>query len=96
MIQGLVLTNNKILISQINEILVDLGEPNCKLVDPYEIDYENNLVRYLSEYTDQSTFMMSSDNILTIFNPVIDIKNQYKTITGYIEEVSTGEGENFN
>lgn len=96
MIQGLILTNNKVLISQINEVLVDLGEPNCRLIDPYEIDYENNLVRYLSEYTEQSSFMMSSDNILTIFNPIDDLKNQYKTLTGYIEEISTSERESLN
>ena len=34
-IKAIVLTNNKILVSQIDEVGADVGEPDCKLTNPY-------------------------------------------------------------
>lgn len=40
MVEGLVLTDGVVLISQVVQVVVDFGEPNCKLIDPYVIDTE--------------------------------------------------------
>ena len=34
-IKAIVLTNNKVLVSQIDEVGADVGEPDCKLTNPY-------------------------------------------------------------
>jgi hypothetical protein len=87
MIQGIILTNNKILLSKIVEIMVDIGEPNCKLINPVEVTTEisniKNLKRYLNHYTEDTEFMISSDNILTIFTPSEDLKEKYLSLIGF-------------
>ena len=96
MIQGLLLTTNQILVTEVHEVMVDLGEPKCRMVNPCTINSDGDLVRYLSDHTNQTTFMISSDKILTIFDPLTDIKDQYRILTGYVEEVSTSEEEELN
>ena len=69
MVKLLALTNNLILITQIEEVGSELGEPDCKLIKPYVVDKDQELVPFLSGYTSQDTFMMSSDKILTLVDP---------------------------
>ena len=57
--------NNQILISKIEEVGADIGEPDCKLVNPYVITKEGMLEPWLLSVTKEDTFMMSSDKILT-------------------------------
>ena len=40
----LILTNNQILVSQIEEVGADIGEPDCKLIEPFEIMASVSLV----------------------------------------------------
>lgn len=77
MVQGIILKDGTVLIAQIEEIIVDLGEPNCKLIDPYVYtEDDETYVRWNIKYTDQTQFMLNSDSILTIFTPrEEDIKN---------------------
>jgi len=79
-IKLLVLTNNQVLVSKIEEVAADLGEPDCKLVDPYLITGET-LQPWLFEYTMESTVMIRSDNILTISDPKPTILEKYQTLT---------------
>lgn len=81
MIQALLLTNNTVIISEIEEMMVDLGEPNCKLVKPFVIK-DNELERFLRDYTEDTEFMISSDNIITLFKPLEDIEEQYIELSG--------------
>jgi hypothetical protein len=83
-IKVLVLTNNQILISQIEEVGADLGEPDCKLVKPFEVktDIAENvfLIPWNSDYTSQDTFMVSSEKILTIVDPKPTLLEKYQLI----------------
>jgi hypothetical protein len=79
-----VFLNKEILISQVEEVGSELGEPDCKLVLPYsvkrnsEINY--TLEPWLTDYTDQNYVMIHSDKILTIIDPKNDILEKYKLI----------------
>jgi hypothetical protein len=79
-----VFLNNEILISQVEEVGSELGEPDCKLILPYcvkrntEINY--TLEPWLTDYTDQNYVMIHSDKILTIIDPKNDILEKYKSI----------------
>ena len=81
LIKILVLTTNQILISQIEEVGADIGEPDCKLVDPYVVTKEGMLEPWLLNVTREDTFMMSSDKILTLTDPTPTLLEKYEDLT---------------
>ena len=81
LIKILVLTTNQILISQIEEVGADIGEPDCKLVDPYLITKDGTLEPWLLNVTREDTFMMSSDKILTLTDPMPTLLEKYEDLT---------------
>ena len=76
----LALTNNQILISQIEEVGADIGEPDCKLVEPYVVTKDKTLEPFLLDYTRENTFMMSSDKILTLADPTPTLFEKYEDL----------------
>jgi hypothetical protein len=76
----LFLLNNQILISQIEEVSADIGEPDCKLVKPFVVKENKTLEPFLFEVTRQDTFMMSSDKILTLANPTPTLLEKYEDL----------------
>ena len=74
----LYLTTNQILISQIEEVTSELGEPDCKLTEPFLVCNDGTLTPWLLEYTNQNDFMISSDKILTIATPNSKLKLKYE------------------
>jgi len=77
-IKVLLLSANEYVISEISEVYAELGEPNCKLVNPYKID-NGSLSKWNVEYTDQNEMMIHSDKILTLVDP------NEKYLTMYLE-----------
>ena len=76
----LCLTTNQILISQIEEVTSELGEPDCKLIEPFVIWDDGTLTPWLLEYTTQNDFMISSDKLLTIADPNSKLKIKYEEL----------------
>ena len=60
MIKVLVLVNNQILISKIEEMGVDIGEPDCKLTKPFILNSDGMLEPWLMKITRQDVLMMLS------------------------------------
>ena len=79
-IKILALTNNLILISQIEEVGADIGEPDCKLVDPFVIRQDKTMEPFLCGHTKQKIFMMSSDKILTLADPTPTLLEKYEDL----------------
>ena len=50
MIQILLLKNQLVLIARIEEVSTELGEPDCKLIEPYELKQENGTKTYLTSW----------------------------------------------
>lgn len=76
-IQCLVLNNGTILISSISAIVSELGEPDCKLINPCQLS-EGILSLWLSNLTDKTdSIMISSDKILTLIDPKQTLLNDY-------------------
>ena len=66
----LILTNGEKLISQLVEVApIDIGDPNCKLIEPFIINADGTLTPWLVNITNDNEFMMSSDKILTLVEP---------------------------
>ena len=80
MIKILALMNNQILISQIEEVGAEIGEPDCKLVEPYIVTKDKTLEPFLLDYTKENTFMMSSDKILTLADPTPTLLEKYQDL----------------
>ena len=81
------LVNNKILLSEIEEVCAEVGEPDCKLINPVvltttedKITVEEGkvvLTKWLSSFTKDREFMISSDKILTMSDPAPTILEKY-------------------
>ena len=65
------------IISRIDDVGSEIGEPDCRLTKPYEI-VEGELVPWLARLTDQRQFMIHSDSILTMANPNDTLLKKYK------------------
>ena len=70
------LMNQVLLISKIQEVLADIGQPDCRLIKPYII-LKDNMIPWLSEFTDDHEVMISSDKILTLVDPNNTLLNSY-------------------
>ena len=77
-------TTQQILISQIDEVpAVDIGQPDCKLTNPFWINTESGttvLHPFLTGVTKDDTFMMSSDKILTLADPTPTLLEKYQDL----------------
>jgi len=81
MIKLLVLMNSVILLSKIEEVSTELGEPDCKLIEPFVLNSDETLVPWLLECSSQNTFMIHSDKILTIVDPKPTLLEKYLNLT---------------
>ena len=79
-IKLIVLVNQQRLVSQIEEIGADIGQPDCKLTEPFIVGDDNTLSPWLGESTNQSVFMLSSDKILTLVDPKPTLLEKYKDL----------------
>jgi hypothetical protein len=76
----IVLTNGLNLIAQIQEVTTELGEPDCRLVEPYVIKEQNTLEPWLLNITNQNEVMISSDKILTLVDPKTTLLAKYEDV----------------
>lgn len=65
-----------VLITQIEEVEAELGEPNCKLINPYQFISEDDMKPW-PEVTNQDEMLVNSDSILTIVDPKPEIVKKY-------------------
>jgi len=76
------LTTNQILISQIEEVAaIDIGEPDCKLLNPFVVKENEVLEPWLLKLTKDDIFMISSDKILTLADPTPTLLEKYLDLT---------------
>ena len=80
-IKALLLTNNQILITQIDEVGADIGEPDCKMTNPFLLKDNGTLEPWLISISRQDVFMISSDKILTITEPMPTLVEKYEELT---------------
>ena len=68
------------ILSQIEEVSSELGEPDCKLTEPFVVKEDNILEPWLLNVTNQNSFMLSSDKILTIVDPNNKLSKKYEEL----------------
>jgi hypothetical protein len=73
--------NNQILVSQIEEVPSELGEPDCKLIEPFLLnEKDETLSPWLVKVCSQNIFMIHSDKILTISDPKPTLLEKYQNL----------------
>jgi len=72
--------NQQRLVSQIEEIGADIGQPDCKLIEPFIVGDNNTLSPWLVDVTSENVFMLSSDKILTLVDPKPTILEKYQNL----------------
>ena len=91
-IKIIALTDRQTLISEIEEIAaVDIGQPDCKLINPFLIKTSDEKITikdgvltlspWLLSITKDDSFMISSDKILTICEPMPTLLEKYLDLT---------------
>ncbi len=73
----LVMMNNLVLLTQIEEVGGDIGEPDCKLTEPFVVSKEGTLSPWLVDITNQNNMVIHSDKILTILEPTGTLVDKY-------------------
>jgi len=73
--------NQQKLVSQIEEVGSELGEPDCKLISPFLLKDDGTLEQFLLGATKDTTFMISSDKILTLAAPTPTLLEKYQDLT---------------
>ena len=79
--QLIYLVNQQKLVSQIEEVGSELGEPDCKLISPFLLKDDGTLEQFLLGATKDTTFMISSDKILTLAEPTPTLLEKYQDLT---------------
>ena len=80
-VKCLLLKVDTVLITEIVEVGSELGEPDCKLINPYQFFGVDDLLPWKEEVTNQTEFMIHSDSILTIAEPTPEIVEKYLELT---------------
>jgi hypothetical protein len=79
-VKCLLLKVDTVLITEIIEVGSELGEPDCKLINPYEF-FDVDTMKPWPEITNQSELMIHSNSILTIVDPTPEIIEKYLELT---------------
>ena len=74
-VKCLLLKNNQVIVSEIIEVGSDLGEPDCKLINPFLL--ENQELTTWLDFTNQNELMIHSDSIMTIADPKEELLAKY-------------------
>ena len=67
--------------TQIEEVGADIGEPDCKMTNPFLLKDDGTLEPWLISISRQDVFMISSDKILTITEPMPTLVEKYEELT---------------
>ena len=76
----MVLTTGLTLIATLEELSSELGEPDCKLIEPYVVKEHDILEPWLLNITNQSEVVISSDKILTLVEPKTSLIAKYESM----------------
>ena len=80
-VKVLILTNHSRLVSQIDEVApMDIGDPNCKLIEPFIINEDDTLSPWLKDVTNDNEFMICSDKILTLVEAKPTLLEKYQNL----------------
>ena len=79
MIKIIIFKNNLVLIARLEEVGSEMGEPDCKLSEPFELKGE--FLESWPSFSMQREMMVHSDSFLTILEPDKHHLDKYQALT---------------
>jgi len=71
---------DNVLIAELVEVMAEPGEPDCRLINPYLFNSLDDMTPWL-EASNQTEYMLRSEDILTIAEPTEEVIEKYKELT---------------
>ena len=71
---------DNVLISEIEEVDAEIGNPNCKLINPVKFESLEKM-KPLLEASNDTEYMIRSEDILTIADPTPEVIAKYLELT---------------
>ena len=81
MIKCVLIDVDIVLIAEVVELDAEIGDPNCKLINPFLFNSIDDMKPWKSEITNQTEFMIRSEDILTIADPTGTVIDKYIELT---------------
>ena len=72
---------DNVVIAEVIEVDAEIGDPNCKLIKPYLFNDIDDMTPWKSDVTNQTEFMIRSEDILTIADPTGVVIDKYIELT---------------
>ena len=80
-LQCLLLKNNQVLVAEVEEVVADIGAPDCRLIKPFVLSESGEMTSWLENISNQNEVMMRSDDVLTFVEPNGKIIDKYLELT---------------
>ena len=77
MIKCVLIDVDTVIIAEVVELDAEIGDPNCKLINQYIFNSIDDMKPWKSEITNQTEFMIRSEDILTIADPTGAVTDKY-------------------
>ena len=79
-IKCLLVDIDNVLISEVEEVPSEIGDPDCKLIKPYRF-FPDKSMEPCVKASNQTEFMIRSSDILTIADPTPEVVEAYLKLT---------------
>ena len=80
-VQCLYLLNNQAVIAEVVEVMSEIGDPDCKLINPFIINQSSMELSKWLNFTSQSDIMIRSSDVLTFVEPTEELLADYLSHT---------------
>ncbi len=80
-IKCVLIDTDNVLITEIVEMDAEIGNPNCKLINPLLFTSLDDMKPWKSDVTNQTEFMIRAEDILTIADPTGTVIDKYIELT---------------
>ena len=81
MIKCVLIDVDNVVVAEVVEMDAEIGDPNCKLIKPYLFKSIDDMKPWKYEITNQTEFMIRSEDILTIADPTNEVIEKYTELT---------------
>ena len=79
-VKCILVSPDTLLVTEIEELMADIGEPDCKLINPYRFISLEDMTPWI-DASNQSEYMIRSSDILTIADPKSEVIAKYLELT---------------
>ena len=79
-IKCLLVDIDNVLVSEVQEVSSEIGDPDCKLIKPYRFFQDGRMEPWVKA-SNQTEYMVRSSDILTIADPTPEIVETYLKLT---------------